>query len=180
MLAVDRRRRLRRLRVFVIFFGVQPLLELIEDDQHFCRRREPQPRRSAASVSTRLGRSANWGQRFLRPFSIRVSVSSAVELNVDGNRVVGQAGSKPALTSDDFRSPTVRRSGRWRRSGRLALLNARLPEANALGQAIAIARPGEQLEEEIGIVLVERRQSFGDDGEGVIVEIHTQVGVSEA
>ncbi len=42
-------------------------------------------------------------------------------------------------------------------------LDPDLPEPETLGQAIAIARAGQQLQEEVGIVLVERPQSLGDD-----------------
>ena len=45
----------------------------------------------------------------------------------------------------------------------VALLDLCLPKANAFGQAVAVARAGEQLEEEVGIVGIERPQTFGND-----------------
>ena len=48
-------------------------------------------------------------------------------------------------------------------------LDLRLPEADALGQAIAVARAGKQLEEEVGVVLVEGAQALGDDFDGSLI-----------
>ena len=40
------------------------------------------------------------------------------------------------------------------------------PEADAVGQAVFVARAREQIEEEIGVVGIERPQAFGNDGGG--------------
>ena len=45
-------------------------------------------------------------------------------------------------------------------------LDAGLPEPERIGQAVAVAGAGEELEEEVGVVLVERPQPLGDDLDG--------------
>ena len=46
---------------------------------------------------------------------------------------------------------------------RSGLLDASLPEVDALGQPVRMAGAGEKLEEEVGVVLVEGPQALGDD-----------------
>ena len=45
----------------------------------------------------------------------------------------------------------------------IGLLDAFLPEADAIGQAVAVARAGQQFEKKIGIFRIERPQTLGND-----------------
>ena len=58
--------------------GVQPLLELVQNDQHLLARREIRPCRNAASESIKPESVRKSGHRFRKPLSKRASVSSAV------------------------------------------------------------------------------------------------------
>ena len=70
---------LHQFRVLFFLLGVQPLLELVEDDQHLLARREcPGPGAVPPASRSDPGCRASAGQRFRRPFSRRASVSSAV------------------------------------------------------------------------------------------------------
>ena len=55
---------LHQVRVFFFLLGVQPLLELVEDDQHLLADRNALPRRNAASVAFRLRLSGRAGHAF--------------------------------------------------------------------------------------------------------------------
>ena len=69
---------LDQLRVVLVPPGVEPLLELVEDNQHLRTACNTFPRRNAVSVSLRSRSPRNAGQRLRSPWSRRDSVSSEV------------------------------------------------------------------------------------------------------
>ena len=145
--------------------GVQPLLELVEDEQHLlARAAAPAPAARAARDSTRPSSGGRSGQTFRSAFEQPGLGLLRGRLDVDRQDVLGQPGQQARLdqrrlaaargTVDQADPEGLVRVGR---------LDPGLPEPDALGQAVAVARAGQQLQEEVGVVLVERPQSLGDD-----------------
>ena len=114
---------LHQFGVLFLLLGVQPLLELVEDDHApSCPAGMPCPRRRAASVSFRPRSSG-------RPGSASQAVQQAGlrlvggGLDVDGDHVVGQAGAAgPPSPATTCRNPTARRSSPRRRCCRRPFL----------------------------------------------------------
>ena len=86
--------------------GVQPLLELVEDDQHLLPAGRPRPRRSGAAPRPGPGPAGSAGQRLPQPVQQPRLGLVGGRLDVDGDHVGSASrGSRPALTSDDLPQP---------------------------------------------------------------------------
>ncbi len=88
--------------------------------------------------------------------------------DVDGDHVVGQPGQQARLHQRRLaaaRWPVDQAHGE--RVVGVRLLDAGLPEANAVGQSVPVARAGQQFEEEVGIVGVEGPQALRHDLDGL-------------
>ena len=85
-------------------------------------------------------------------------------LHVDGQHVRGQARHQPGLDKRRFAAAArpVQQADTEGPVG-IRLLKACLPEANVVGQAVAIARTGQQLQKEVGILHIEGAQPLGDN-----------------
>ena len=152
--------------------GEEPLLELVEDQQHLLARAQDPP---APQRRQRIDQVQSGGQ-------VGAGLAQAPQqpglgllgrrLDVDRQHVLAQPGQQPRL--DQRRLAAARRAvdqaDAERRVG-VGRLDPGLPEPEALGQAVAVARAGQQLEEEVGVVLVERPQPLGDDLDGPAVGV---------
>lgn len=158
---------LHQLGVLSVAVGVQPLLELIQNEQHL----------SPVADATGLAKT-QCGERLKQPClgQARTAFAQAVEqarlrvvrrrLDVHGDHLFGQSREQSCL--DQRRLAATRRAveqPHGERVVRVRLLNARLPEAQAVRQAVAVARPGQQIEEEVGVARVEGTQSLGHDAQ---------------
>ena len=91
-------------------------------------------------------------------------------LDVDGDHVVGQPRQQARLHQRRFaaaRWPVDQAHGE--RVVGVRFLDAGLPEADAVGQAVPVARAGQQFEEEVGIVGIEGPQALRHDLDGPLV-----------
>ena len=129
--------------------------------------RSVRPRRSAARASTRPSPGPARGTPCARPCSSRASVSAGGRLDVNRQHMLGQPGQQPRLDQRRLAAArgTVDQADPEGGVG-VGRLDPGLPEPEALGQAVAIAGAGQELEEEVGVVLVERPQPLGDDLDG--------------
>jgi len=98
-------------------------------------------------------------------------------LDVDGQHAPGEPGQEPGL--DQRRLAAAR----WAvdQADTKSLVGIRcfdppFPEPEALGQAVAVARTGQELEEKMGVVLVERPQALGDDLDGRVIGVGSVAG----
>src|SRR5208282_6206986 len=84
--------------------------------------------------------------------------------DVNGQRVLGQTRQQPRLHQGRLATArwTTDQSHRERLFG-VCLFYERLPKTNTVGQSFPVARTGQQLQEEIGIVSVEGPQPFRHD-----------------
>ena len=126
--------------------------------------RSVRPRRSAARASTRPSPGPGPGHALRRPFEQPGLGLRRGRLDVDRQDVLGQPGQQPRL--DQRRLAAARGAvDQADLEGGVGVgrLDPGLPEPEALGQAVAVARAGQELEEEVGVVLVERPQALGDD-----------------
>jgi len=145
---------------------VQPLLELVKNDEDLrtvCQSLfapECGHRRSQLHAVGQIGNPLAEGLEQARLGSFSGG------FDVDRQDVSGQTGKKPRF--DQRRLATT--AGAINEANREAQLVGRLdalfPESNALGQAVLITRAGQKLEEEVGVIRVERTQPFRDDGAG--------------
>ena len=133
----------------------------------------PCPRRKAASVSF------NDNCR-TKPDSASADRAAAVflfpqqSLRHKPDHICGQPRQQPRFDQRRFAAArrAVDQSNR-KRLVRIGLLDTRLPEPDAVGQPIPVSWPGQQFQEEVGILGIERPQAFRDDldclavGEGV-------------
>ena len=152
---------------------VEPLLELVEDEQHLLP--GPQdPSRAARRQGLDQAQLAAAGRDTpsAGPCSSRASVSSGGRLDVDGQDVARQPGQQPRL--DQRRLAAARRPvDQPDPEGLVGVgrLDPGLPEPDALGQTVPVPRAGQQLQEEVGIVLVEGAQPLRDDLDRVAVGV---------
>ena len=86
-------------------FAMEPLLELVQDQQHLLPGRKTRPRRSFASESTRPDRSGQVGHALRRPLSNRASVSSGGRLDVDRRTCLRQPGQQARLDQRRLAAP---------------------------------------------------------------------------
>ena len=145
--------------------GEEPLLELVEHEQDLARPRQ-RPAAPEARPATRPGRSpaGSSGHALRRPREQPGFGLVGRRLDVDGPHVAGQPRQQARL--DQRRLAAARRAvdqADAERLVRVGRLDPVLPEPQALRQAVAVARAGQELEEEVGVVLVERPQALGDD-----------------
>ena len=130
--------------------------------------RTTRPRRSAAIESTRcqLGGQVRTGLA-QRPAAAAASVSSGVASMYTGQHVLAQPGQQARL--DQRRLAAARGAvDQPDLEGGVGVggFDPGLPEPEALGQAVAVAGAGQELQEEVGVVAVERPQALGDDLDG--------------
>ncbi len=162
--AVALANRLQKLGARIIEVVVQPLLELIENDQYLGFRRVCG---SFAKGGGCLGQAGTQRQAGKLPSKGREQASfGAIGRGFDVNRhdVRGQPGKQPCLHQRRLAAP------RWtvdqadgKRPGRVGCVDAGFPCADRFGHALAVARAGQEPEEEIGVLDVESAQAFGDD-----------------
>ena len=147
---------------------MQPLLELVEDDQHLLARRNPL---SSAKCGDAVSQAQILRQaRTLLPQSPQQPGFGLLGsgLDVDGNHMLGQAGAttlpSPATTC---RSPMARRSGPREKSCRRRSLRSGFSRSGCC----RAVRPGpegrEQFQEEIGVLGIEGPQALGHDLDGL-------------
>src|SRR5262249_34525719 len=169
-----------------------PLLELIQDDQHLLAGRNTLPatqgrQRLDQSNPSPLPPSPprGGGKSFFLPSpppggagggvsQARTPLPQPVQpprlglprrgLDVNSDPVVGQPRQRARLHQRRL-AATRRAVEQSHREGALGIgfFDAPLPEAEAVGQTLAVPRAGQQLQEEIGIVGVERTQPLRDD-----------------
>ena len=159
-----------QLRAFHLRAGVEPLLELVEDDQHL---RAGGNRLPAPEHRQRFDQPQVLGQVGARlPQPLQESRFGLLRRGLDVNRqdFLAEPGQKPRLDQRRFAAArrAVDQTDRERRVG-IVLLDAPLPEPEAVGQAVAVARTRQQLEEEVGVMGVEGAQALGDDLERSLV-----------
>ena len=145
--------------------GEEPLLELVEDQQHLLARAErPTPPQRGQGLDQAQTRGQVGSTPCAAPLSSRASVSAGGRLDVNRQDVLAQPGQQPRLHQRRLAAArgTVDQADPEGRVG-VGRLDPGLPEPEALGQAVAVARAGQQLQEEVGVVLVEGPQSLGDD-----------------
>ena len=85
-------------------------------------------------------------------------------LHVDGDHALCESWQQSGFDQGRL-AATARSEDHAHREGllRVGLLDADLPEVDALGEPVGASGAGEQFEEEIGVVLVEGSQALGDD-----------------
>ncbi len=155
---------LNQLGIILAPLGVQPLLELIEHDHHF---RFGQSALSATEGRHRLFEIEVLRQRWA---ALAQAVQQAgfrlVGRRLDryGQDVPGQSRQESGL--DQRRLAAARRAINQTDTKRLfgiGLLDPLLPEVNALGESVPVARTRQEFQEKIGVVGIERPQPFGHD-----------------
>ena len=151
-------------RVLLTSLGMEPLLELVQDQQHLPLRRQDA---TPSQVRQRIDQPRSSGQ-------FRTRLAQALEqpgfgllrgrLDVDRKDVLAQPGQKSRLDQRaTCRIPRDRRSAPPGRSGRGRSARSSLPEPDAVGQTVPVPWSGQQFQEEVGIMLVEGSQPFRDD-----------------
>ena len=155
---------LHQFGMLFVFLRMQPLLELVEDDQHLLARWNAL---TTAQRRQRLFQAQPVGQG-------RTAFPQAVQqpgfcllgggLHVNGDHCTGQAGQQSRLNQRRLAAAgwPVNEAHRERVVS-IRLLDPGLPEADTVGQTISIPWPRQQFEEEVGIVGVEGPQSFRHD-----------------
>ena len=92
-------------RVLLASLRMEPLLELIQDQQHLAlRRQDATPSQFCQRIDQPNPRGSS-GQTLRKPLSSRASVSSGVASMYTGRTCLPSRGRSPALTSDDFPQP---------------------------------------------------------------------------
>ena len=147
--------------------GLQPLLELVEDDAGpWSRPVRPGPR--GAPRRPRPGRSRRAG-RGTRGRSRRAGGPRSPRRG-RRRRWAGpqrQPGEQPGPHERRLaRARRARRSARRGTTARVGLLEPPPPGADRLGQAVAVARAGDQPGEEVGVLGVEGAEPLRDDRDG--------------
>ncbi len=143
---------------------MQPLLELVEHDQHFLvgRNALPSPQRRQCLLEAEVAIEG------------RTPLSQAMQetrlgivwcgLDVNDDHVRGKSRQQPRL--DERRLAAARRpinQADHERMVGIGFLDARLPEPQPLGQSLSITGAGQQLEKEVGVMSVKRPQAFRHD-----------------
>ena len=161
---------LHQIAVLFFFLGVQPLLELVEHDQHLFAHRDALP-------------SPECRQRLFQAqivFEGRTTFSQSVQqsgfgffrrgLDVDRDHIFGESRQQSRFDQRRLSATgwSVDQAHRKRVVG-IGFLNAGLPEPQAVGQPVTIAGAGQQLQKEIGVMSVERPQAFRHDLDGLAV-----------
>ncbi len=144
--------------------GEEPLLELVEDQEGLLAGSEecPAPQRGQA-----LGQIAIFGQVGADFAQAAAQAGLGLKgggLDVDRQHAWGEPGQEARF--HQRRLAAARRAmdqTYWERVVGVDGFDARLPEPDTGGQAVAVARAGHELEEEVGVVLVERSQTLGHD-----------------
>ena len=154
---------------------MQPLLELVEHQQDLgAVRGDRIPAVTTSRAPPELGEGLNQAE-VVRQFG--AALAQALEqsglglarrgLDVNGLDMLRQPGQQPGLNQRRL-AATARPVQQPDAEGlvRVCLLDAPLPEAEAVGQAVAVARAGQQLEKEIGVGGVVGAQPLGDHPRG--------------
>ena len=129
--------------------------------------RAARPSRIAAAASARPQPAGRPGNSRSSAASRRASVPSACGLDVDRPDPSGQPGDQPGLHERRLaaaRRPVDQPDGERPRG--VGLLDPATPGADRLGQAVAVARAGDQPGEEVGVLGVERAEPLRDDRDG--------------
>ncbi len=154
--AVTLAQRLDQLGVFFCPLAVEPLLELVQDDQHLLARRAVSPaqlRQGFFEVEFVTERGTTFAQSVEQPCFRFVGS----RLDVHRQNVLGEAWKQTGLHERRFP-----RAGRTvdqtdgERYVRVGLLDPALPKSNALGQPVPVFRAGQQFQKEIGVLGVKR------------------------
>ena len=141
--------------------SVQPLLELVENDDDFFVRAAPQR-------GERLDQRQSVREpRDLPQQAVQDPALGLVgrRFDVNGEHVIGQPWDQAGLEQRRFPAagrPVKHADGK--RPSRVGFFDARLPEANRIGQAVPIAWSREKVEKEVGVVFIERSQALGKYG----------------
>ena len=172
MLAVALPQGVDQFRVLLASAGMQPLLELVQDQQHLLTGAEHPSLadRRQGIDQAQLGRQigADLPQRFQEP-GLRLFRG---RLDVNGQDVLRQPGQQPCF--DQRRLAATRGSVDQPHPEGLVgvgLFDAILPEPNAVGQTVSVSWSGKQFQEEVGVVSIEGSQTFGDDLDWALVRI---------
>ena len=122
------------------------------------------PSRSWARASASDASAARRGMCFRSVLSSRSSVSLGVASTKIGSTCEARCGSRPAFTKRRLATAggSVHHAHGKRRVG-VHLLDARLPETDRVRQSLAITRTGQQFQEEVLVLLVERAQPLGNN-----------------
>ena len=147
--------------------GEEPLLELVEDQQHLLTGTEPPPAPQRGQGVDQSESGAQLGARLAKAAQQPGLGLLGRRLDVDRQHLPGQPRQEPRL--DQRRLAAARGAvDQPHLEGGVGIgrFDPRLPEPQALGQAVSVAGVGEQFEEEIGVVAIERPQALGDDLDG--------------
>ena len=161
---------LHQIGVFFFLLGVQPLLELVENDQHFLADRD-------ALASPQVPPVCLSGSGCLR---VRGSVFASHAatgfgffrrgFDVNRDHILGQSRQQSRFDQRRFAATgwPVDQADRKRVVG-IGFFDAGLPEPQAVGQAVTISGAGQQFQKEVGIVSVKRPQALRHDLDGLAV-----------
>ncbi len=146
-----------QLRVLLAPAGVEPLLELIQDQQHLMLRRQDA---APPHVRQRIDQTqASWqfGTDLVEALEQPGFGLIQSRLDVDRQDLLAQPGQEAGL--DQRRLAATRRAvDQSDLEGQVGVdpLDLPLPELDAIRQAIPVSRSGKQFQEEVGIMGVER------------------------
>ena len=167
MLAVALPQRGDQLGVGLVPPGEQPLLELVEHEQHLLAGPEATPPAQGGQGVDQPEFRSQVGARPTQGFQQPGLGLVGRRLDVNREDMLLQPGQQPRL--DQRRLAAARGAvDQADLEGGVGVgrLDAGLPEPERIGKAVAVAGAGEQLEEEVGVVLVERPQPLGHDLDG--------------
>ena len=150
--------------VLLASLGMEPLLELIQDQQHLPLRWQDA---TPSQVRQRIDQPQSSGQ-------FRTRLAQALEqpgfgllrgrLDVDRKDVLAEPGQESRLDQRRLAATrgTVDQPHLESQVG-VDLLDLSLPESDAVRQSIPVPRSGKQFQEEVGIMFIEGSQPLRDD-----------------
>ena len=151
-------------RVLLTPLGMEPLLELVQDQQHLLPGTQhpslPHRRQGIDQPDPRWQIGADLPQCLQQPgFGLLRG-----RLDVDRQDMLRQPGQKSRL--DQRRLAAARGTvDQPHPEGLVGVgpFDPGLPEPDAVGQTVPVPRSGQQFQEEVGVMLVEGPQALGDD-----------------
>ena len=154
----------QQLVALIVSTTEKPLLELVEHHEHLAALAEII---SATQCQERIDQSGALGQPRNRLLDSPQEPSHCFtrrRLEIDRRDMFSQARQEPRLDQRRFTAPgrTINHP-HTKRLVRVSRLDPRLPKPQSVRQPLSVARTGQQFEEEVGVVLVERAESLGND-----------------
>jgi hypothetical protein len=152
-----------QLGVVVAAVGVQELLELVQHQQQLAAGRQP-------LAAPQRGQDLDQAPGGVHLGTVPGQAAQKAHFRLVGRRLAADGQDVPAQPRQQARSHQRRLAAaggavqQAHREGavRVGRLDALLPEADAVGQAVAVAGPGQQFQEEVGVARVESPQTLGN------------------